>query len=246
METGEVITGAREILSDLDKDRWADERLINLLNNGLLDLAMNTNLFTSKKYVELQNNVRSYDFSEVAVRILRVQYLEKVLPFKTLEEMDSQNISWETVTGDTPKAIIINKQNRSNFTVYPEPLDVPGEGIEFPEAYGIVTSFTYAELDFADVYGDIASITIPGLIVSYSEKQPKVETLVDVVTVDEFAKVALEHYIAGFAFRDNMDAQNRQMGAEEIALYSTLMNKMKEEKSKNFTQTSYYTEYQGI
>jgi len=75
--TAETVLGsARGILSDPDKQRWVDSRLLQLLNEGIRDLVLSTKILKGVKYVALETNVREYDLSDYALEITRVQYMQ--------------------------------------------------------------------------------------------------------------------------------------------------------------------------
>lgn len=238
----------RPILSDPDGDRWDDTGLIKLINKGLLNITIKTELYTNKKYLMLEDSVNKYDISNFAVKLLRVQYQTRKLQFKTHEELDINKFRWEADTGEEPTAIIINKQNRCNFIVYPiVTVETPGATETTPVGTAIGTADTAAIVVAPAVFTD----TIPTeeskyLIIYYSRKLPKITAVGDELGIDEFVETPLAHFVAGFAFRSDMDTQNRQMAQEELGLYDTFLASITDAKSKNNTSTEYTSLYNPL
>ncbi len=246
MLVSELFTDVRHKLSDSAKKRWADDRLIALLNAGLLDLALNTRLFVEKGFSEIVDQVTEVDLSDIAVILTRVQYKERVLPIRTVEDIDRFKLSWQLDEGEEPEAIVINKQNRAVFTIYPIINNAEVPSVEFTSPFGVITGLSYSEIQLilATNFGQIASIPDPKFLVIYfSKKQPVVTTIGEELEIDEFGKTSLIHFITGQALMDNNDDQQLGKAQVELDRYYALLQTLNEKKTTDFASINYETPY---
>ena len=51
-----ILLQVRDVLADHKKQRWSDEVLIRLLNEGLLNFILQARTLKLKAYIELENN----------------------------------------------------------------------------------------------------------------------------------------------------------------------------------------------
>lgn len=246
MLASKIISNVRDTLSDADKERYTDARLIKLLNDAMLDIATNSTLLIDTKFVGVSNNVVDYDLSSIMVRLLRVEYLDEPMRLYSFEEMDKLNPQWQLEYGSTVKAIIYSKQKVGTFKVYPIPQNAINDHISYSSSYGIVTSITYSDIlpIVADTLGDISYIPSEALLKLYYIRKPTEATaLTDELNIDNNTQKAIEHYIAGFALRDNHDQQNRVMGAEELKLFYQIMDEYSIQRFNSFAQVELEVEY---
>lgn len=237
---------ARFTLSDLDATRWSDERLIILLNEGLNDIASKTILFVKTGYVILNSQQTTYDFSAFAIKLLRIEYQDKPLPSFSHDEMDNKDSSWQQREGPLLKAYILDKQKEANIKVYPKLTNAENAIINYGGLYGIVTAISYSDLQLVvtDTLGDLGAAEDTDYIkIYYIEKPTEVTSILDEVDLSEIIQEAVTHYISARAFRDNLDVQNRTMGAEELSLYNSQLSTYAVEKAKNFSQAGYTANY---
>lgn len=242
----DVIKSARFMLSDTATQRWTDERLLALLNDGLTDIAKTTILFIDTVYVELINDQTDYDFSSFAVKIVRVEYEDKPLALSSFSEMDKKSPLWQQAEGEKLKAYLLDKQREANIKVYPKLKNANLANVDFGGNYGIITGVTYSDLQLnvSDTLGDLGAVAEDGFIkVFYVRKHPKVTDLTDTLYVSSVAEEPLAHFITGRALRDNQDTQNRTLGNEEINLYKQQLSEYSMEKAKNFSQAQFAVPY---
>tara|TARA_B110000211_G_scaffold234725_1_gene305884 strand:+ start:1148 stop:1882 length:735 start_codon:yes stop_codon:yes gene_type:complete len=227
-----ILDASRFILSDQLKTRWSDARLIQLLNDGLKDVSMQTDFFVSEVLLTLLNNVTTYDISDRAVRISRIQYLEDNLPFISRTGMDRIHSNWETATGTVPTKIIYTEQSVGKFTVYPIVANSQNDNIVQTTQYGIITDISYS-----DTQPIIATtgVTAGYLRVFYSKKHIDITAITDTIDMNEFIVEPLSHFVAGKALRDNMDTQSRSVGQEELLNYQRLILSLNDARVSNFT-----------
>jgi hypothetical protein len=245
----DVIKSARFILSDTDNQRWTDERLLALVNDGLIDIAKNTILFIDTMFVELVNDLTSYDLSDKAIKIVRVEYEDKELTLTTHKELDKKVPNWPQMEGTKLKAYVLDNQKEACFKLYPKLVNSKYSNVDFGGSFGIITDISYSELQInaATNLGDLGAIEADGFIkVYYVRKQPKVTQLTDVLYVSNVAEEPLAHYVAGRALRDNQDTQNRAIGNEELTLYKQQLDAYSIEKAKNFSYGSFTVAYNPI
>lgn len=249
MLVSKIITNVRDTLSDTAKHRYTDARLIKLLNDAMLDIATNSTLLIDTKFVGVSNNVVEYDLSTIMIRLLRVEYLDEPLPLYTFEEMDSKKVQWQLEYGEEVKAIVYSKQKVGTFRVYPIPENAINDHISYTGTYGIVTSITYSDIlpILVNSLGDIGDIPNTALLKLYYIRKPAEATaLTDTLEIDDNTQRAIEHYIAGFALRDNHDQQNRVMGAEELKLYYQIMDEYSIQRFNSFTQAELEVGYNAL
>lgn len=242
----DVINRARYTLSDKSRDRWTDERLLILLNDGMRDIAKRTTLFVETTFYKVQNNIVDIDLSSISTKIVRAEYLDEPLPIYSFEEMDTKKRNWQLDKGDKVKALVIDKQRNGLYKQYPIVENAFNDMIVFNSPYGMVTDITYSDIApvLIDNYGDIGTIPNEALIkFYYVRKHAKVYDINDVLHIDDLVEQPLASYIAGMALRDNQDAQNRGMANEELSLYSAMVENYSMEKMENFARTNRATSY---
>lgn len=244
-----LLTKVRQNLSDTNKSRWTDERLLSLLNDGLSILTLDTILFMDKVYVELIKDLQDYDISNFAVRIVRAEYQGVPLSIVSHEMMDKLDAGWRTKTRSKFTHLMTDKARPGQYSLYPtvENLDnTLVDNVNGP--YGIITDITYTDyqLQTTNDPGEIGTPEAAGwLLVYFTKKLDTITSLDDNIDTEDFVGVGLQHYITGRALRDNMDTQNRAVSAEEFTLWDALVEKYKIEKSKLYAQTGLTTSYRG-
>ena len=243
----DILKSARYMLSDTGMNRWTDERLLSLLNDGLRDIAKTTILFTRNVFLGISNEVVDYDLSSTVIKIHRIEWLGEPLPFYSFEEMDKKyGKGWQSVTGTEPLAIVYNLQNSGCFKIYPIVSNAQNDHMVFSQTYGIITYITYSDIEFLleDDFGDLGELEETGYLkIFYTRKHPKVTDVNTEIELDDLTLEPLAHYIAGRALRDNTDVQNRTVGNEEINFYMKALEEYSIEKAGSFGQTKYEVPY---
>ncbi len=241
-----ILTDARYTLSDVNKKRWTDARLLSLLYQGIVEAAQKTTLFQEELYIILTNGLSTIDLSQRALVVYRVEYLDEAVEFKTYEEMDKINVTWQNIIGNKLLKIVYDKSNRGVFRLYPTIQNSINTNIEYSSPYGVVTGLTYTEieLDITTDFGDISSIDPSGYVKVFYRKKPAVIPNINTeIEIDDILQEPLTHYVIGMALRDNTDAQNRAMSKEEIALFYEQIGQFSIAKSKNFARADNIVEY---
>lgn len=232
-KVSKLIDRIRDTLSDPDKDRWENDRLIRAINEAMLDINKQAKVLRSKAYSTLQAGVSTYDLGNEIQLITRVLHDGKSLPFKTHAEMDEISDTWEEDIGNEIKYIVYDHLNRGQIKVYPI-LESDIEVID--PVYGVVVEVT--DVALSSVYGVLVDIYEPkgDLILYFIKKPTEVDELEDEIELDDTWDKALKHYVCGSVLRDDKDAQNRTFGNEEIQLYGVELKVAKRVSSENFTR----------
>lgn len=248
----DILKQARYTLSDTDKNRWSDDRLLALLDEGVKNIALTTTLFVETMLMPVVDNVADIDLSDLATKIIRIEYLDEALPLVSYEELDKLGYTgrpWQQKEGERPEFFVYDKQKRGAIRQYPLVRNAYNPYIIYSQTYGITTGITYSDIlpIFTDVYGDLGDIPDDALLkIFYIRKHDTIDNVEDELHIDELCKQPLIHYVAGRALRDNQDTQNRVMGGEELNFYTGLINEFSIEKSKNFARTKRATPYRPL
>lgn len=243
----EILRQARYSLSDTEADRWDDDRLLALLNNGIKDIAKNTTLFVETTFYTVANLVVDIDLSFRTAKILRAEYLDEPLPFYSFAEMDQKHGNrWQLEEGDKVKALVYDKQKNGLLKQYPIVSNALNPHIVYNQLVGVTTDISYSDIlpVLEDYIGDIAHIPDDALIkFYYIRKHEKVVDINEELAIDELVEQPLIHYIVGHAFRDNQDTQNRQQGNEELNLYYSAVEEYNIQKSQLFVRAEHTARY---
>lgn len=238
MIANDVLNKARFTLSDTDKTRWSDTRLLSLLNDAILDVALTTDLYNSVGYIKLQNGVSVYDTSSFAVNIERIEHLDKKLQTTVFEDMDENfDYGWQSKTSDKPTHIVYDLKKGGEFVVYPIPKTSSNVN-HILSPHGIITDVRYEDIELTILSG-LGGINNPNMAeylkVYYTRKPNKITAITDTLesVIDPSLGSCLSHYIAGMALRDNTDARNRQVGNEEISFYENKKYGFELNKTRN-------------
>lgn len=252
MEAGDILTKARYTLSDDDKSRWSDDRLLSLLNDALLDVALSTRLYNATGYIKLQDNTSIYDISSFAIKVERVEYLNNPLEKVSFNEMDDLfGTSWQEEANNKPTHIIYDLKRAGEFVVYPTPKSGAIENVNANSPYGIITQISYEDIEL-NIIGNLGDLSPPNRakhLKLYYISAP--QTLVSVTdkleaVIDRTMLSQLAHYVAGAALRDNMDGQNRKVGNEELKFYQMKKQDLIDQKTRGDVKRVRVTNYRGM
>lgn len=250
MLASDIISDARDILSDQSKERWSDNRLLALLNDVIALTNMSTILFAETVFYVVQDLIVDIELFEYSSKILRAEYLDEALPFYSFEEMDKKFGSlWQHVEGDKVLALVYDKQRRGLLKQYPIVKNAINNYITYSSNYGIITKISYSDIlpVVTGNYGDLSSIPNEALIKFYHiRKHARITALTDTINADEVARSPFAHYIAGMALRDNQDTQSRAMATDELAIYESMISEFNLETSLSFKRSSYEVRYNPL
>lgn len=235
-----ILKRVRYSLADPEGDRWSDDRLLALIDEVQVDIAVKNNLLRTKVDKFIVSNVNEYKLPDDAVNITRIVDVEGTrIRIRSHAQMDEIDPLWEVTKGNTIEYIVFDKQNPGQFKVYPIPVkdsgeepflvdtngvtaDITGDTLTTP--FGIVVDIiTSSSLTttFNSIYGIVTDMSsrVNSLIVYYNKRPVDIDTAASFLEINEIYDKAIKHYVVGMAWRDDKDTQNRQMGIEELVFY---------------------------
>jgi hypothetical protein len=241
--TADIITRARDALSDPRKERYSDERLYRLIDEAQTTIARFARTLRKDIFLPVYPGIVDYVMPNDCYLVTRVSYEQQALELKSYEEMDKLNASWSEEVGTEPKYVLFDKHTPGKFKIYPKIVDAPPPPLDyglvptvdiplFGTLYGqaadlslILAVFVNGEAVQASVTEDtgllqvITNNTSGYLQVRYIYRPSKVSSTVEPEVPEMFDK-AIKHYVVGAALRDDRETQNRAMGNEELQLFS--------------------------
>lgn len=225
----DIITEVRSKLSDKAGQRWSTPRLVQLVDEAQKDICRQAKLLKKKSYLNIQPGKATYLLPTDLIRVERVLYKGKTISIYTHSEMDKLDPLWEELFGPDVKSIIYDKMNAKEIKIYPIPPvsedDIPVtpllgmveniQGFYMQNLLGVLTDL---ELSADEIqWGDVPYEN--SLVIYYSRYPIKITSVDDELELTQLYDKAITYYVTGKALRDDMDAQNRQVGAEELSFY---------------------------
>ncbi len=161
---------------------------------------------------------------------------------------DGATHTWQLDEDSVVTALVYDNRNVNEIRTYPIPNADSGDAYTFAssgdtefvgdELLGVVTAID--DYTFDTPFGMVSELFEPGIITetgdiygvttSIAELAPvslwyiripdELTAVTDSLETPTMFDVALKHYIVGHAFRDDLDVQYREMGAESIRLYN--------------------------
>lgn len=290
----DILTKARYPLADANKERWTDERLLMLVDEAQKDIAHHTKLLKSTYEFAPIAGQKTYTLPDDVWLITRVtfdnekldlvshdtldRYIETIVLSRNRDvhdertsvnsDFDSIWAKWEVEEGSDIEAIIYDRRNQNEISVYPIPNT---------EIYDVSATFTNPDSQFANggnagsitevddytlssVYGVTTDIYDPiinqeninsqwGLVTSWYEiskylkvyyiKSPATLTSVnDDLVVPPMYDKALEYYVIATAFSDDINTGSEAKADKFMAKYAREITVADETKRTNATNTS--------
>ena len=233
----DLLTDIRDTLADQNGDRWSDDVLIRLLNRGIEDFLRYTKAYKETIYIEIVENEPTYDLSGRFLDIVRVQYNDEFIPLVSTEDLDNACISWRSDSGQVTHAAY-NIGKPAILTLYPIPEVGNSMVITQNSPYGIITDLTYNE-ETIDIITDLSTYNIGDYFsVLGTIKSRIITSKNDEFPLDETWRSIIDSYVIGKALRADMDAQNRQFGAEELGIYQAKAKEIKKSVAKAYTNNA--------
>lgn len=233
-----ILHKVRKVLADNKKQRWSDDDLISLFNDGLENFILQARTLKLKSYIELEQNTAIYNLSDFAISIDRIQYLERALVSKTEEDMDRIDISWQIKEGKEPKYVIFDNLQQGVFRLYPIVTDNVLNNIEQNNKYGVLIDISVLDdLFLLPSFAEAEQAGKKFIIVYYVGKPREVasDSQDEDIDLDTIYDQALIAYISGQALRYDADTLNRQFGAEQLSIYKSYVDQaiVKEAEANN-------------
>lgn len=277
-----ILLRARDTLADPNQQRWSDDRLLRLVDEGQRDIAKHTKILKGQYEFVLQIDVSNYTLPDNVWLITRATFNSSEIPLYSYDRMDEQvkkealsdyrgegrernrgyntidfdlpfSGRWELDTGAEVTALIFDNRNVNDIRVYPIPNDsiaqnnytftsddsdfAGGEyfGVvtalsgdpeyTFDSAFGVLTGLFDPQIEtetFSPVFGVTSNIldSSQSMNIFYIRTPAVISTIEDELEIPTMFDVAIKHYVVANAFRDDLDVQYRDMGAESFKLYN--------------------------
>ena len=114
-----IITDVRAVLGDPNGLRYPTDTLISLVNQAIRKISLSANLLKAKSYIKIENNIASYDVSNLVLKFDRIEYLDKNLNVLNSTEMDALDSDWHNTIGADVQNVVIDNLSSGKFKIYP-------------------------------------------------------------------------------------------------------------------------------
>lgn len=115
-----ILLRARDTLADTKKERWSDERLLRLVDEGQLDICMRAKLLRETYSTPVIDGKAEYKLPDDLLYLDRVLYNGSRIEMVGHTQLDREKGSWEKDKGE-PYYVVFDKQNRGHLRLYPIP-----------------------------------------------------------------------------------------------------------------------------
>lgn len=272
----DILDRVRDSLADPAKQRWTDARLLRLLDEAQKDFVRHTDILKGFATIPLVPEQQTYTLPKECWRITRAHYANINLPLYSFEHMDNIETVWYTRKAAKPCALVFDRRNEQEIRVYPIPdgsfSDVqytfenetnpvyvgPALGVvtaiddfTFSSPYGVVTDLFSVDIDevwFNSPYGVVTDIgEVDGnLTLFYIKDSADITSFDQQLELSSRWHFALQQYVIGRAFMDDLDTQYQQRGATALQIYDRELKLAKSSTSRDATQANQYnTAYNG-
>jgi len=244
-----LLAKARVILADPNSTRYSDTSLLYHVNSGINNFLSSTKVSKSKLFVFLETGISTYKIQDFSQSIESIRRNDKLLPVKTVSEMDAMDPTWLSTEGTELKYAILEGLPLGTFILYPRITAGVSSVVSSNQPYGTLIDIDVTE-ELAVIPGDTNLEAIPDyVVVTYIKKQPTItiSTADEDLVLDGFYDDAILYYTTGMALRNDADTQNRAFGNEQITIYGTYVKEAKVRESlNNNTMSPRTTEYRGF
>jgi hypothetical protein len=239
----QILTRARTVLADKLAERWTDDDLLLLLDEGHKDLCQQAKILKARANVPLVFGSPYFSLPEDCWQLTRVTYDNTVIPFVTHTELDNAHgtnsrasrhtfnsslaYDWQTDTGE-PEAVIYDRRNMTEGKVYPIPKLQPiatlfgvaaavEDGSVIP-VFGVTTETSAGDIN---PFGVLTDYAIAPVLDCYYLQIPATLTEVtdDLVTPAMF-DTALKYYVIGNAFLMDIAEEYQAKGLQQLGFYT--------------------------
>lgn len=159
-----IITRARDTLADPQAQRWSNDRLLRLLDEGQLDIAKHSRILKGEADINPQTGSAMQELPADVWMLTRAAFKGCEIPFHSHDEMDElirtrvvnqaddnyhrngsttsdfglANYCWELEEGADIQALIYDRRNMSEIQFFPIPK--PTRNYQFdPNVFGVTT-----------------------------------------------------------------------------------------------------------
>lgn len=267
---GDILVRVRDVIGDPDGSRWTDTALLRRFNEGQYDIGKKAELFKKTAAIQLIKGQFLYVMPDDFIKLKEVMFAYKPLTIEPAQQMIRKYGSdWRLHTTENEvHTVVTDRQDAKTLRLYPRPFiddlydiytfdsDTFGVTDEltdytFDAAYGVVGSIYDTELmdENLGLFGILVN-ALEGnfLTVEYVRRPTTVLTVDDDLEIPDAFDTALVRYISGTALRDDIDAQNRAMGNEELILYQNELSDIESVSKQSNTSIAHnnQSEYRGM
>lgn len=239
-----IIKNARMVLADKNADRWTDDDLLSILDEGHKDLCQQSKILTARAEVTLTVDSPFFTLPDDCWQLTRATFDNQVLPFVTYNQLDElssiaphcnsirdyNSADWQTDVG-LPEAIVYDRRNMSEGRVYPTPDANALEQATFSSPFGVSTESEDGTVLPVFGFSDSAPGTDPfGLLTAYSDTPElacyylqipaDLEELTDDLATPRMFDTALKYYVIGNAFLTDLAEEYQAKGVQQLGFYS--------------------------
>lgn len=157
----DILAKARSTLGDTGKNRWSDDRLLQLVDEAQKDINRQVRVLKGETTFGIIDGVRLYTLPSDVYIITRATFNDEKIDLVSYGNMDtwvethgvssrrnvhneytdpgtdfglSPNFTWDADTGSTPAALVIDKRDVTKVLVYPIPSGVAADSYTFSNA----------------------------------------------------------------------------------------------------------------
>jgi len=236
------------VLADKNADRWTDEDLLSILDEGHKDLCQHSEILKARVEVPLVFDTSFFPLPDDCWQLTRVTHDNSFMPFVTYTQLDQAyvnndsswrtqqpisgpTIDWQTDTGQ-PEAIIYDRRNMTEGKVYPIPALADTAAATFSSPYGVTTGvvggtvtpiFGLADdnLNISSPFGLLTDYAIePSLTCYYLQIPGELTAVTDDLATPIMFDTALKYYVIGNAFLIDLAEEYQAKGLQQLGFYN--------------------------
>lgn len=254
----EILLRVRDTLADPSGARWSTERLVRLVDEAQKDICRQAKILKGKTLLPIVPGTCVYDLPTDVNIVDRILFNGQKLNIVSHADMDTIRTDWETVVSEVLMVdyIVYDKLNQRQIKIYPIPaatvdvsLDSPYgimagiNGFSMTDLYGVVTEVYITEEEYATTLPP----PIASLVLYYIKKPSTVTSINSLLEISDIYDMAIKFYVTGKALKDDMDAQNRAAGNEELNYYERELREATKDSANDVSRNpeALQTRYKG-
>lgn len=232
-----IIQRARYTLADPDKARYSDARLLALLSSAQKDIARQTRILKDTMAIALIPGVAVYDMPEDTWLITRATFDSARIPMVSHDRLDSKYPRWQTDTGPKVEALVYDRRNVTKIRVYPIPNELyysnnyqldnvfgvttGVDGVIPNQTFGVLTGLEIGTIFVPSIFGVVSALgEVTGILhIDYIKDAPEIITVDDELVLSKIFDTALEYFVVGRAFMDDLDTAYQNKGVSVMTMY---------------------------
>ena len=153
--------------------------------------------------------------------------------------------------GLVSEILTLEKDFHANDSSYGVTVSIDGYSID--KDFGLLATVKDEDFNYENFnsdFGILTGWTVSNslLTVYYLKKPSTIKYVTDELEIDDIFDSAIKYYVTGKALRDDMDAQNRTVGNEELNFYTRELQEAITDDFIDFTRNDgkqYYVSYKG-